>query len=795
MNLGQILVVAAAIAGGGATVALGRDYLADDDQFSSYASRLISATATLLVAALAYLTFQFVTTDYSNAYVWENTADYLPVLYRVTGVYAANAGSILLWAALASVVAAFVVVVRGVDDDTTKLVLTFAMGVVTYFGGMLVVQSPFAPISSQFPNSPPGFTPSSGQGLNPLLVDPYMAIHPPVMFVSYALLTVPFAIGAAHFVSLFRTGEGIYSEWIGSVTRWLRVSWLFLTGAVSLGALWSYTVLGWGGIWAWDPVETAILIPWLFLTATLHAVTNYRVGRKYTTLAPAMTAATFSLAIYTTNIVRSGVFRSVHSFASDGMGSLLLVLMTSVGVLGVGLPFAYWFLQTDDGDDDGSESDWQWVSRTNLLHFAVLGLGLLAFVSLWGLTFPVLRDATTGVEVSVDPQYYNLWSYPVTLALMLALGFYMDLDHEGKNRALFGFGVFSVATLLAALYTPTEAWQLAKVGASDPVVYRLVGNASVLSAFPPVAYVGITVVKRGADRIRASADERFRLKETGITLIHVGVALLVFSLAFTYLFTAQASVIVQGAPEDRVEVPDSDYAVQVAGYSQSQLPDDPDVTALGSTPRELLSEGESTNNTVQTVYGTVTNVQQGPQATVIQLDNSGLWIGVTNNTASLQVREGQRIVARGLTLWNYVPQADAVVLADGRSVGPVSNPPESVSPTRVEVESTSLVVFENGERVVAGDAGQRTYTMQGGMQVRDVLVDRGLFEDTYVIAAINDETVSLTVKRIPLMTPIRLSILLLLAGMTLVLLYDPAHGLWRFRTETAEPTADATTSD
>jgi cytochrome c-type biogenesis protein CcmF len=793
MNVGQILVVAAAVSGGGAAAALGRDYLADDDQYSAYAPRLVGATAILLVAALAYLTFQFVTTDYSNAYVWENTADYLPLLYRVTGVYAANAGSILLWAALSAVVAAFVVVVRGVDDDATKLVLSLAMAVVAYFGGMLVVQSPFAPISSQFPNSPPGFTPSSGQGLNPLLVDPYMAIHPPVMFVSYALLTVPFAIGAAHFVSLFRTGEGIYDEWIGSVTRWLRVSWLFLTAAVSLGALWSYTVLGWGGIWAWDPVETAILIPWLFLTATLHAVTNYRAGRKYTTLAPAMTAATFSLAIYTTNIVRSGVFRSVHSFASDGMGSLLLVLMTSVGVLGVGLPLAYWFLQTES--DGGGGGDTEWVSRTNLLHFAVLGLGLLAFVSLWGLTFPVLRDATTGVEVAVDPQYYNLWSYPVTLALMLALGFYMDLDHEGKNRALFGFGVFAAATVLAALYTPSEAWQLAKVGPSDAIVYRLVGNASVLSAFPPVAYVGVTVVKRGVARVRGSADTRFRLKETGITFIHVGVALLVFSLAFTYLFTAQSSVIVQGAPADRVEVPDSDYAVQVAGYSQSQLPDDPDVTNLGSTPQQVLTKGESTNNTVQTVYGTVTNVQQGPRATVIQLDNSNLWIGVTNNTASLQVREGQRIVAKGLTLWNYVPQADAVVLADGRSVGPVSDPPESVTPTRVEVESTSLVVFEDGERVVAGEAGQRTYTMQGGMQVRDVLVDRGLFEDTYVIAAINDETVSLTVKRIPLMTPIRLSILLLLAGMTLVLLYDPAHGLWRFRTETAERTADVTTSD
>jgi cytochrome c-type biogenesis protein CcmF len=794
MNFGQLLILGAVVSGGGATAVLGRDYLADESEYSEYARPLIGATALLLTSALAYLTYQFVTTDYSNAYVWRNTADYLPLLYRVTGVYASNAGSILLWATLAAAVAAFAASVRGVGDRATRLVYLVAMSVVTYFAGMLVLDSPFAPITTAFPDVPPGFTPAAGRGLNPLLVDPYMAIHPPVMFVSYALLTVPFAIGVAHFVSVFRTGEGIYADWIGSVTRWLRVSWLFLTGAVSLGALWSYTVLGWGGIWAWDPVETAILIPWLFLTATLHAVTNYRTGRKYTTLAPAMTAAVFSLAVYTTTIVRSGVFRSVHSFASDGIGTSLLVLMGATALLGVGLPLAYWFLHEGDGDDRAGD-DGEWLTRSNLLHLSVLGLGLLAFVSLWGLTFPVLRDATTGIEVSVEPKYYNLWSYPITLGVLLVLGFYMDFDHEGRSRSLFGFGVFATATVLAALYTPSEAWTLAKVTPGDALVYRVVGNASVLSAFPPVAYVGTTVVKRGIDRVRGSENRNFQLKETGITLIHVGVALLVFSLAFTYLFTGQASVIVQGTPEERVDVPNSDYAVRVAGYTQAELPDDGDVTKFARSPQQVLALGSSANNSAQTVYGTVTNVREGSRATVVQLDNSRLWIGVTGDANSLRIQEGQRIVAKGVAMWDYVPQADVILLTDAARVGPVSDPPEAISPTRVQVESASLVVFENGERVVAGEAGQRTYVMKNGMQVRDVLVKRGLFHDTYVIAAINDGTVSLTVKRIPLMTPLRISILLLLAGMGLVLLYDPAHGLWRLRTDAAEPTPDPATSD
>lgn len=794
MNFGQLLVLGAAVTGGGATVALGRDYLADENRYSQYATPLVAATALLLVTALTHLTYQFVTTDYSNAYVWENTADYLPLLYRVTGVYASNAGSFLLWAALASVVATFAAWVRGVRDRSTKLVFVVAMSVVTYFAVLLVIDSPFSPITSAFPDVPPGFTPANGRGINPLLVDPYMAIHPPVMFTSYALLTVPFAIGVAHFVSAFRTGGGIYDDWIGSVTRWLRVSWLFLTGAVSLGALWSYTVLGWGGIWAWDPVETAILVPWLFLTATLHAVTNYRIGRKYTTLAPAMTATVFALAVYTTTIVRSGVFRSVHSFASSGMGAPLLVLMSAVVLLGVGLPLAYWFVHVEGegGDDDGAGV---WVTRANLLHLAVLGVGLLAFVSLWGLTFPVLQDATTGIEVSVDPKYYNLWSYPITLGVLLVLGLYMDVDHEGRERALFGFGLFAAATVLAALYTPTDAWTLAKVTPGDALVYRVVGGASVLSAFPPVAYVASTVIKRGVARIRGSDHRQFQLKETGITLIHVGVALLVFSLAFTYLFTGQASVVVQGTPGERVDVPNSDYAVRVTGYSRDELPDDGDVTEFGRSPQQLLALGSSTNNTAQTVYGTVTDVRQGSRATVVQLDGSGVWVGVTNGSDSLRIREGQRIVVRGVAMWNYVPQADVILLADAASVGPVSDPPASVSPTRVKVHLADLVVYENGERVTAGSAGQRTFVMKSGMQVRDVLVDRGLFYDTYVIAALDGNAATMTVKRIPLMTPIRLSILLLLAGMGLVLVYDPAHGLWRLRSEPTASTTEATTSD
>jgi cytochrome c-type biogenesis protein CcmF len=418
MNGGTLLLGVALLSGIGATVALVADYVRGTERFVRYAGLGIATTSLALVFSLAYLTYQFVTTDYTNAYVWQNTADYLPILYRVTGVYAANEGSILLWAAIASVISLWVASTRGFEGRSAKLVHAFVIGFVTYLSGMLFWESPFASVWSVAENIPAGVTPQTGRGLNALLVDPLMAIHPPVMFVSYALLTMPFAIGVTHFVSAMRGNGGIYDEWQGSITQWLRVSWLCLTTAVALGAFWSYTVLGWGGLWAWDPVETAIFIPWLFLTGTLHAVTNYRSGRRYTVLAPAMTATSLALAVYTTSVVRSNVFRSVHSFASGGIGASMLLLMGLTVGLGVGLPFVHWLRVQDEGNESSTPS----FSRSTLLHAAVLMFGLLTFISLWGLTFPLLRNATTGVDVAVEPRYYNLWSFPVVIATLLLLG-------------------------------------------------------------------------------------------------------------------------------------------------------------------------------------------------------------------------------------------------------------------------------------------------------------------------------------------------------------------------------------
>ncbi|WP_302080730.1 cytochrome c biogenesis protein CcsA [Salinibaculum rarum] len=794
MNVGTVLLLVAFLGGASAMATLLVDYARDRNDYERVARVGLGALSVGLVVALGYLTFQFATTDYSSAYVWENTADYLPLIYRLTGVYAANEGSILLWAAIASLVAVWAGYTRGFAERSTKLVQSLVVGFVTYLTGMLLLQNPFASVWTVVERIPPGVTPETGRGLNPLLVDPFMAIHPPVMFTSYALITMPFAIGVAHFVSSLRGDGGIFEEWEQSLTRWLRISWLFLTAAVALGAFWSYTVLGWGGIWAWDPVETAILVPWLFVTGTLHAVTSYRSGRRYTILAPAMTATSLALAVYTTSVVRSDVFRSVHSFASGGIGTSLLVLMGITFVLGVGLPFFYWLRQEGTSDLPSDVSDW--LARPTLMHAAVLLFGLLTFVSLWGLTFPVLRRATTGMAVSVEARYYNLWSFPIVLVALLVLGFYMDYDVEGRRRSLVAVGVATVATVVAAAIRPSSLWQLGTVRPGDALVYQIIGQASALAVLPPVAYASIAVIKRGYTRYTAAANSAARRKEVGITMIHVSVALLVFSLPFIYLFAAQASVMAAtpSGGSNTVDVPDTDYSLRVLDQHERQLPRDPAPSTYAQSSSEVLAQGEAVNESVRTVYGEVTSVRRGQRATVAQLNGSGLWVGVTGeNLSAFDPQEGQTLVARGVVLRNFVPQTDAVVITSPRQLGTPGNLPASISPARVQVTSVDLAVYRDGSLVTSGTAGQRQYLRRNGMVTRDVLVERGLVTDTYVIVSTDGGQASITVKRIPFMTPIRLAVIGLLLGMGLVAAYDPRHGIFTTRTAT-ETTTDSTPS-
>ncbi|EMA30045.1 cytochrome c biogenesis protein CcsA [Halobiforma nitratireducens] len=764
---GTLLIAIAAFASSLAAILLLYGYVYRTDDLRPV-TLVAAGTSTLsLVVAHTYLTYQFVVGDYTNAYVWQNSADYLSLLYRLTGPYANHEGSILLWATLTAVVATWTVYSSRFRGRGANLAQSISLGIVAVFATMLVAQSPFTPIEVAFPDTPAGFVPPDGDGLNPLLVDPWMAIHPPITFAAYALLIVPFALGITHFVSLFRGEGSVFDEWLGSMRQWLRVSWLLLTAAIVFGGIWAYGVLGWGGFWSWDPVETAVLIPWLALTASLHSINRYAKTGEYPIFAPASAAIIFPLVIFATTVVRSGVFRSVHSFAAGGIGTGILFLLGVTGTAAILLPFGYWFLEAEERSRAADEP---WLSRRTVYHGAVLAFAVLAFISVWGLSFPVLRNAATGVEVSVGQDHYNLWSYPVVVLGLLAGGLYALLDLRRRKLAIGATAAVAVATLVAAFVAPSANWYLSDPAAHDPLVYRIVGSASVLSIVPPTAFFAGSWIWRYVDRIRGVPSRAFKIRETGIVLIHVGGAVLIVAISFVYLFATSASVAVVGIddagnnPEPIVEeTPDGEYEVHVTNYETAEVPT---IEEAARSPEEVLTVDEDAS----LVRGEITAIDSVEGTTIARLEDSSVWLAGADESL---FEEGTEVIARGTVFEGETAAADAeaFVYTDADNMGSVSEPPRDVHTPRMTSHELDVAVYEAGERVAEGTIAEQEY-LRSEMNTNDAVIERGITGDTYVVGSIDERGASITIDTYPLANQIWLGVALMLVGMTALTLAD-----------------------
>ncbi|AXR77443.1 cytochrome c biogenesis protein CcsA [Natrarchaeobaculum sulfurireducens] len=768
LTFGTLLIVVAAFASGLSAALLLYGYLTRSDEFQRLTLVASGVSTAALVAAHSYLTYLFVVGDYTYAYVWENSAEYLSLLYRVTGVYANHEGSILFWATLTAVVATWTVYSSHFEGRGSRLVQSISLAIVATFAAMLTTQSPFTPIDVAYPDTPAGFVPPDGDGLNPLLIDPWMAIHPPITFAAYALLIVPFALGIVHFVSRFRGEASVFDEWLPSMLQWLRISWLLLTASIVFGGIWAYGVLGWGGFWSWDPVETAVLIPWLGLTAALHAANRYETSGEYSIFAPAAAALIFPLVIFATTVVRSGVFRSVHSFAAGGIGTGILFLLAVTGTLAIVLPFAYWFLEAGDPDRPADEP---WLSRRTVYHGAVLSFAVLAFISIWGLSFPVLRNAATGVEVSVGQDHYNLWSYPVVVFMLLAGGLYALLDMRRRRLAIGATAAVAVVTIAAAFVTPSANWFLSDPSAHDPAVYRIVGNASVLSIVPPAVFFAVTWTVRYVDRVRGVPSRAFKLRETGIVLIHVGGAVLIVAVSFVYLFSTSASVAVVGVadatdnPEPIVEeVPDSEYTVEVTNYDSVE---EPTIQDAARSPAEMLAVSEE----VSLVRGEITEIDTIENTDVARLDDSDVWLA--SSDASTSFEEGTEVIARGNVFdgESLATDADAYVYTDADNKGTVSDPPEDVHEPRMVSHEVDITVYEGDEKVAEGSIAEQEY-LRSEMNTNDALIERGITGDTYVVGQVSEGGASITIDTYPLANQIWTGVGLMLVGITALIVGD-----------------------
>ena len=464
------------------------------------------AQLALVGSAFAILTHAFVVQDFSVRYVATNSNSLLPMVYRYTAVWGAHEGSLLLWVLILSLwIAAVALFSRALPQTVIARVLG-VMGIISFgfLAFLIFTSNPFARLL-------PAAT--EGRDLNPLLQDPGMIIHPPMLYLGYVGFCVPFAFAIAALLD-----GRIDVRWLRWVRPWTNVAWGFLTIGIALGSWWAYYELGWGGWWFWDPVENASFMPWLVGTALLHsqAVTEKRGSFRGWTLLLAIAA--FSLSLLGTFLVRSGVLTSVHAFAADPTRGLFVLVFLGLVVGGSLLLYALRAPSDDVGPLDDA-SRFAPASRETLLLANNLLLASACAMVLLGTLYPLLADALGLGKISVGPPYFALLFTLLIapLVLLLPFGPLTRWQREQPSRViamLVPWAGLALGIGIAAFFlAPQGAWKVAA---------GVTGSAWVL----------LGTLRFVWTRVRLSGG-RFTAEMLGMTLAHVGVAVFLVGALLT----------------------------------------------------------------------------------------------------------------------------------------------------------------------------------------------------------------------------------------------------------------------
>ncbi|TMK70380.1 MAG: heme lyase CcmF/NrfE family subunit [Actinobacteria bacterium] len=369
---------------------------------ASAQNALIATLGATAVAAAVLLT-ALARHDFSFQYVADHTSRELPLRYSLTAFWGGQEGSLLLWLlVLCAYAAAAVLTTRRVARDLLAWTVPVLAAVGTFFAFMLVfVSSPFATQRA----------PADGAGLTPSLQNPYMAVHPPMLYLGYVGLTIPFAFAMGALLSR-RTDE----RWIVATRRWTLAAWAFLGVGQLLGAHWAYVEIGWGGYYAWDPVENAALMPWLAATAFLHSVMIQEKRGMLRVWNMVLVALAFCLSIFGTFLTRSGVIQSIHSFAKSPLGAWFLAFIC---VLAIGSTvLIIWRLPLLRARTKLESL----VSREATFLYNNLLLVALCLTILWGVVYPLLSELVRGETSTVSKPYYNFFLHTFGLPLLLLMG-------------------------------------------------------------------------------------------------------------------------------------------------------------------------------------------------------------------------------------------------------------------------------------------------------------------------------------------------------------------------------------
>ena len=361
-------------------------------------TRSILAIFALLSISVLVLIYLLTTKDYSNAYVAKNISNDLSFIYSIAALWAGQEGSLLLWSCILSL---YTLTIRFSKPFKSLLPSSESVSlfILSFFIFLIVfVESPFDTLDT---------IPLNGRGLNPILQNFYMAIHPLTLYIGYIALTIPFAFALGSIISKDKT-----DNWVLRSKNWTYFSWIFLSLGLLLGSRWAYLELGWGGYWAWDPVENVALMPWLALTAFLHSSMAQETRSLLRRWNICLIFLAFFLSIFGTFITRSGLISSVHSFAQSSIGPYFIVFIILTVV------FAIFMYQKNKKLISSNEDIVSLVSKENFLIFNNIFFLIITLTVFLGTVFPIISEAFTGEKILVGPTFYDLVNFPNVLALM-----------------------------------------------------------------------------------------------------------------------------------------------------------------------------------------------------------------------------------------------------------------------------------------------------------------------------------------------------------------------------------------
>ena len=476
-----------------------KDFNGSSKQINKNVLSLSFLQLVFVTVSFLSLILSFVNSDFSNETVFNNSHTTKPLFYKISGTWGNHEGSLLLWL-LVLTLFIFLFLIKSKTQPKKYRILTLLFQQIIIIGFFLFVLMTSNPFNYLFP------IPNEGLGLNPILQDPALAIHPPILYLGYVGTSIIFSSSLAAV-----TQNYVSKEWGQHIKKWVLVSWIFLSLGIMLGSIWAYYELGWGGFWFWDPVENVSLMPWLALTALLHCIVVLERRAALKSWVIILSITTFTLSMCGTFLVRSGILNSVHTFANDpARGIFILIFLFVLIVLSLGIFFIF------HKENNKNLNNFFWLSRETSILINNWFMMYFLSVVLIGTVYPIFLDVISSEKISVGPPFYHKLIAPFLIPFLLFMSVgpklkWVKSKVENKYSLILTFAV-----------SVTLAFFIIKNLTADILFYTVLVSAAFFLFFTTLKELFIQ-----------------KLNNTSQAIAHLGFSLLILSILFNSILSSE----------------------------------------------------------------------------------------------------------------------------------------------------------------------------------------------------------------------------------------------------------------